>query len=1561
VAARGGIAISPGAKARIRRALDRRPEEGTRGVRTSRPEVGKVAPIGGTSVAGVTSLRAAASVPSRAEVTATRLAEIDRLVPKLRGLSAGERSEMDARAAERDVFRGSLVGALGDRFASVRRALELTGRVGQKGIASLTGTTPEFDAAAAYRERQQRGLIEKSGLATGLPGRFLEGAATAFIGAPAGAAALLYKPKSVISGMKDAYVRKYGSGDLRETLTQMSLDPFGTTLDVGLVGSAGFKLGTLAKPGLKAPPYRFVYPEGGRPDMPTLRTRAEAADARAQAAVRSGSEKAADVVGEAESARAAVAAAESGKGGVQFFRSPNELAAKVQQGIDRLSETIPGVPVVGARARVGHRLNYMLERERDRLLEPGTEFSVAARKLSGDEKLAYDLLRSHGPKAPERALGEIDLRERLLSDPGFRQEMGLGKKVSLLERRDQRKLIDRLLEVAPLLTKPTEQVTDALGKGRALTEYGERIKLAEGALLPETAAKAVEARSRLVTGGRMVEQQSDAAYTIEVLQDAIKQGEITLEEAAPLLKRALGQEKTARVVEGGEPPGAGAFYGKDISSRRLRSLFAGKRSLKKRKLVQQSQQVLFLSGRAVRGPEATKQAFLEVTRHLDERMRRQLAEDLSVPIPAAQAGRPSPGYQPLPPAVGRLPHGSGERLTREDIRDLSELAKEVGSQPAKSVLRQIDEDFLDKLTRPTGRGNYPVWLQAPADLLDISNDIARLGFVYVKGSYIPLNFSSNMVFLGIKHPVLLPKLMLDALPSRLRPAWAGKGPFSDAVLHRYDLEVGSGAAEALGRESGRTIVGKATEKVAHVSSAAADLLPRRASMIGSLYKIGVKDDAAALRLLNDPAKRHVLNQIAEEAENGLVRFRGLNQFEREFASRGLFVYRWVKGASRYGFRLGVDHPLRAELIANLGREGADEMLRVFGALASYMDGLVPVGKLPEPLRSLFGQGGRRTVRGVEVQGAANPVGITPIGTAANTFRTIGGLLSGRRMPTSELPIQYLSPPLRGAVEATTGYNSFLGAPYPADKGPLEILLSATTEGFPLAEAFKTALRKQDTSSLAGISPSSLPVYLPQSGVAAALRQAFLGSGRKRDVILSAAAATARKERRSMLTPSEKITDDVAYMREQILAGAKKANLPLENGKLPAAVDRAISLWEKRKRGRLDYKREHGVRKMGLLENYLADIQTAVGMNVISEARAKVESEMATRAFADPRTRYQVEQRVTQIGRSVFMSGVLSGAERAVRQGGIEFSVPLRRAALRFGLDPSAVLAVAGGEGGFENRAGDVGDGGTSFGPFQLHEGGALPRRFAGNPGAADSWAWSDPGVDYALGRMAGAGANGLRGAAAIDAIVRRFERPKDPDTSVRNALARLGVEGEGLVEGQSRGNAGATRGSRRDLALALLGSTGPSGRLDTNMMLQTLMQRRGAAPSSPGFSLADVGTGAVSVSGAGAAPSGLDAGFVERLQAFLKATGGKLTSGRRSTERQTQLWNAALMKYGSVAEARKWVAPPGHSKHETGMAADISWGSPEAQAWAHRVAREYGVWFPLGNEPWHAEPIGSRG
>ncbi|MBN8935186.1 MAG: D-alanyl-D-alanine carboxypeptidase family protein [Rhizobiales bacterium] len=112
---------------------------------------------------------------------------------------------------------------------------------------------------------------------------------------------------------------------------------------------------------------------------------------------------------------------------------------------------------------------------------------------------------------------------------------------------------------------------------------------------------------------------------------------------------------------------------------------------------------------------------------------------------------------------------------------------------------------------------------------------------------------------------------------------------------------------------------------------------------------------------------------------------------------------------------------------------------------------------------------------------------------------------------------------------------------------------------------------------------------------------------------------------------------------------------------------------------------------------------------------------------------------------------------------------------------------------------------------------------------------------------------------------------------------------------------------------------------------------------------------------------GLDADFATNLATMMQDAptaireGLGILSGFRSVDRQRQLWEKS-------DKSGKWVAPPGRSLHNHGQAVDLSWkGQSLARApqevldWVHQNAGRYGIYFPMSYEPWHAEPVGSRG
>jgi zinc D-Ala-D-Ala carboxypeptidase len=76
-------------------------------------------------------------------------------------------------------------------------------------------------------------------------------------------------------------------------------------------------------------------------------------------------------------------------------------------------------------------------------------------------------------------------------------------------------------------------------------------------------------------------------------------------------------------------------------------------------------------------------------------------------------------------------------------------------------------------------------------------------------------------------------------------------------------------------------------------------------------------------------------------------------------------------------------------------------------------------------------------------------------------------------------------------------------------------------------------------------------------------------------------------------------------------------------------------------------------------------------------------------------------------------------------------------------------------------------------------------------------------------------------------------------------------------------------------------------------------------------------------------------------------------SGWRSRAYQEHLLQDAISKYGSEAEAARWVATPDTSPHVSGEAVDI--GPSDAADWLSDHGAQYGLCQIYANEPWHYE------
>jgi secretion/DNA translocation related TadE-like protein len=90
---------------------------------------------------------------------------------------------------------------------------------------------------------------------------------------------------------------------------------------------------------------------------------------------------------------------------------------------------------------------------------------------------------------------------------------------------------------------------------------------------------------------------------------------------------------------------------------------------------------------------------------------------------------------------------------------------------------------------------------------------------------------------------------------------------------------------------------------------------------------------------------------------------------------------------------------------------------------------------------------------------------------------------------------------------------------------------------------------------------------------------------------------------------------------------------------------------------------------------------------------------------------------------------------------------------------------------------------------------------------------------------------------------------------------------------------------------------------------------------------------------------GLDPRFAAGLSCLLSKVSATVISGFRTHAEQALLYRL----YPDLA------APPGHSMHELGLAADLAFPSSDAGERAHGLAPACGLIFPYPHEPWHVE------
>ncbi|WP_024285589.1 M15 family metallopeptidase [Cellulomonas sp. KRMCY2] len=152
-------------------------------------------------------------------------------------------------------------------------------------------------------------------------------------------------------------------------------------------------------------------------------------------------------------------------------------------------------------------------------------------------------------------------------------------------------------------------------------------------------------------------------------------------------------------------------------------------------------------------------------------------------------------------------------------------------------------------------------------------------------------------------------------------------------------------------------------------------------------------------------------------------------------------------------------------------------------------------------------------------------------------------------------------------------------------------------------------------------------------------------------------------------------------------------------------------------------------------------------------------------------------------------------------------------------------------------------------------------------------------------------------------------------------------------------------------------------RLSTTLLVLLVVA---AAWHASGPLLRAAGLDIRAVGGTGASPgtpsaaTGLDPELQRRFDVAQEAAAAenvtlRITSGWRSTTEQQALLDGAVERYGSLAEASRWVLPPEDSAHVQGQAIDV--GDTEGALWLGEHSLEFGLCRTYANEMWHFEML----
>lgn len=265
--------------------------------------------------------------------------------------------------------------------------------------------------------------------------------------------------------------------------------------------------------------------------------------------------------------------------------------------------------------------------------------------------------------------------------------------------------------------------------------------------------------------------------------------------------------------------------------------------------------------------------------------------------------------------------------------------------------------------------------------VDLVNNAARSTIFYGKGPGFVIPNALGNAALNIVQQGFL------AAPNFVRAVKAEKTLGPDLTA-RIDELMGEGISRTLAGEHG--VGTRALRATATAFSRVTDRLFRRSAFLYEARRAGYASKPDVSRLVLNDAHRPDLVKVTRQANDEVLNFQDLTPREKEIATRLVFVYPYLKAATKYGGTIVREHPVKSGVLGQLGSQGYAQNRKDLAPFPSYFEGAFKVG----------GSG--------ETPLIVNPAGVNVLQTPAQVGAAIAALATGHTNMVSQ-PSGFSSP------------------------------------------------------------------------------------------------------------------------------------------------------------------------------------------------------------------------------------------------------------------------------------------------------------------------------------------------------------------------------------------------------------------------------------------------------------------------------------------------------------------------------------------------------------------------